>query len=65
MAQADGRRPLTVEARFNSSPVHVESVVGKFELSSPPPEVFQLSPLRTIPPILHIHLSPTVYGISN
>ena len=47
MAQADGRRPLNVEVRFNSWPVHVESVVDsriKFFL-----EVFQLSPVRIIP----------------
>jgi hypothetical protein len=33
MAQADGRRPLTVEAKFNSRPVHVQSVVDKVALS--------------------------------
>jgi hypothetical protein len=28
-------------------------------------QVFQLSPVRIIPPILHIHLSPTAYGTGN
>ena len=53
MAQAVSRRPLTVEAGFDPTTVHVRIVVDKVEQVHVFLQAFRFSPVTTILSVLH------------